>query len=140
MKTQRITILFAMMLAWLGGFPASGAADSHTRHYKITFHALTGHFAGQSYSGSFDVDESGVTGVGTEALPSTTIDNLQVTMFGSPVGPFADGAQPVFVDGKLVKIITGFGVPSATEGNKIRNIGINTGLDRKSTRLNPVTL
>lgn len=127
MKTCTLTTLKAIALAWLVALSSAGSAAATTRHYKLTFHALSGDFAGQSYSGSFDVDESGVTGVGTEILPITTVDNLEVTMFGTKRGPFQNGAQPVYVDGKLMKIIAGFGVPSATEGNKVRSIGINNG-------------
>jgi hypothetical protein len=97
------------------------------RHYGVTFTATSGTFNGAKYYGTFSVDVSGLRGIGTETLPNTTVDDLQVTMFGNQVGPFANAAVPVFVDGRLVKILSGFGAPSATEGNRIRSVGINNG-------------
>ena len=114
------------LLVLVTGFRA--AADPFSiRHYTISFQATSGTFAGQTYTGSFDLDQSGVTGIGTETLPNSTVQNFQLNMFGSQVGPLSGVFSPVFSNGVLTKVVGGLSVPSATEGNQLRSVGINSG-------------
>lgn len=105
------------------------AAEPTMQRYRIVFRATTGTFAGDTYSGTFEVDVSGLKGTGREALPRETVRNLQVEMFGGPVSVALDAGFPVFEDGVLTRFNTAFLATSISEGNQKRNVGVNVGFE-----------
>src|SRR6266853_2704728 len=126
MKIRRKYSLLTLLLTLSGVLPGWCAGYS-VRHYVMTMNVTSGTFNGQTYTGGFDVNVSGLIGTGTETLGPEAMSNFQLDIFGNHNGPLAQAASTVFSNGVLLNISTVLAFPSATEGNQNRNVGFNAG-------------
>jgi len=124
MKYSLLTLLLTLSSA------LPGWCGYNVRHYSITMNVTSGTFNGQTYTGGFDVNLSGLTGTGTETLGPEAMDNFQLQIFGNQYGPVAQAASTVFSNGVLLNISTDLAFPSATEGNQNRTVGFNAGFSQ----------
>src|SRR6266481_3938394 len=126
MKIRRKYSLLTLLLTLSGVLPGWCAGYS-VRHYVMTMNVTSGTFNGQTYTGGFDVNVSGLIGTGTETLGPEAMSNFQLDIFGNHNGPLAQAASTVFSNGVLLNISTVLAFPSATEGNQNRSVGFNAG-------------
>ncbi len=126
-----VKVLLFVVLGWLASCEAlAAAADARMamiRTYRISGQINTSSLGTQSFEGTFQLDQFGLSGVGVETLPATAMTNFQLSVFGAQFGPVSGPGTAEFVDGKLNRILVVVSVPTAYEANQTRAVGFSAG-------------